>query len=223
MSGDANDYHFGSAFPHTRLASLISDIFIFIYFHLMLDNVSPVWEAVVVVRGCPDHITQEDIDMARIAKKVVGVNGVVFTFANGIELVADLEMLSGDIVKRLALHGLSQKLGDSYASANEKGWSIDECYDQAADVFNNLKLDNWAVSGGSGSNILSEALSRLTGKTVAECATAISILSDDNRKALEKRPDVKAMVLTIKAERAAAKVPVSDGDDDVDTLIDMFR
>ena len=161
--------------------------------------------------------------MARIAKKVVTGNSVEFTFANGVTLSADLRMLSTTIIERLALHGLSQKLGDSYASANEKGWSVDECYDQAADVFNNLKLDNWAVSGGSGSNILSEALSRLTGKTVEECVTAISILSDDNRKALEKRPDVKAMVLTIKAERAAAKVPVSEGDDDVDTLIDMFR
>lgn len=158
--------------------------------------------------------------MAKIAKKVIGYNEVIFTFTNGVDLVADLTMLTQDIINRLALHGLSQKLGDSYASANEKGWSVDECYDQAANVFNNLKDGNWAVSGGSGTNILAEAVARITGLDVDECAAKVRGMTDGERKELAKRADVKAVVLDIKAERAKAKV--KDTDADASDLADLF-
>lgn len=158
--------------------------------------------------------------MAKIAKKVLGTDGVDFEFTNGETLTANLGMLPEDIITRLAVHGLSQKIGDSYASANEKGWSVDECRDQALSVYNSLMDGNWASSGGSGTNILAEAVARITGLDVDECAAKVRGMTDEERKELAKRADVKAVVLDIKAERAKAKV--KDGDTDASDLADLF-
>ena len=158
--------------------------------------------------------------MAKIAKKVLGTDGVDFEFANGNILTAHLGSIPEHIITRLAVHGLSQKIGDSYASANEKGWTIQECHERATEVLQTLIEGNWSASGGSGINILVEAVARITGLDIDLCAMRIGNMTDAQQKELAKRADVKAMVATIKAERAKAKV--KDGDTDASDLADLF-
>lgn len=149
-----------------------------------------------------------------IAKKVVDeeTGTVTFAFTNGRKLVADVNRMPRDIVNRLALHGISQKGGDSYASANEKGWTIDDCFDEATRVIENLYNGIYnAKGGGSGTTILAEALARVTGETVEEAAAVIAGMSEDQVKDLGKHVDIKAAVLKIKAERAAERARGAEG------------
>ena len=62
--------------------------------------------------------------MARIMKKNVNAEemSVTFTFADGRSFTAELGMYSVDMVNRLALHGMAQKLGDSCAGKDDSEW-----------------------------------------------------------------------------------------------------
>ena len=62
--------------------------------------------------------------MARIMKKNANAEelSVTFTFADGRSFVAKLENYSKEIINRLALHGMAQKLGDSCAGKDESEW-----------------------------------------------------------------------------------------------------
>lgn len=148
-----------------------------------------------------------------IAKKVTDEDAgqVSFNFSNGRKLVVDVNRMPRHIVNRLALHGISQKVGDSYAGANLKGWDIDDCYDEAVRVADNLYNGIYNAKGGTGTTILAEALSRVTGETVEESAAVIDQMNDDDRKALEKHADIKAAVAAIKAERAAKRAAEQAG------------
>jgi len=127
------------------------------------------------------------------------------------------------MIRRLALHGLSQKAGDSYASANDKGWTIDDCRDNVADVFDHLRNGIWSTGGDrSGNAIIVEALSRLTGNDTEACREVYQTMTEDEQKDLAKRPDVKAMVAQIKAERAQARADGMTGSDDSSDLMGLF-
>lgn len=95
--------------------------------------------------------------MARTTKVVnVDLQTVTFSFVNGAKEYR-LEQLPADIILRLALHGLSQKLGDAYAALER------EEHEAAADaVWYNLKDNNWGASRGAGlEDKLEEAQERL--------------------------------------------------------------
>ena len=161
--------------------------------------------------------------MGKIATKVKLVAGVRFNFSNGERVDVDVTQFPEDIQTKLAIHGLSQKLGDSYASANDKGMSIQDCVDGVNEIVRNLANGEWAASGSRGVSIMAEAMSVLLDKDLRQCADAIAGMTDTQRGELSKRPDIKAEVAKIKAERARAKLDTTPGGDDIDTLLDMFR
>ena len=159
--------------------------------------------------------------MAKIAKKVVSESGVVWTFANGRVVSVDVTTLPASMQLHLAVHGMSAKGGDSYASAGDKGLTLDDCADGVEAIIANLRNEIWSAGGGSGSSILAEALAELTSKSVDDCVTVLAAMSDDARKELRKRPDVKAAIATIRANRARAKLAGTQ-DGDATDLADLF-
>ena len=66
-----------------------------------------------------------------------------FNFTHGVSLTVSLDDLSSDIRRRLAIHGLEQKIRDSYAGAS----SPDEAYGLASKVLDALRAGNWTVRG----------------------------------------------------------------------------
>ena len=79
-------------------------------------------------------------------KKSVNVEEQSVTFGFENETVEfKLADLSSEMVTRLALHGLSQKLGDSYADSTK----VTDPKKAATDVWNNLKDGNWGRERGS--------------------------------------------------------------------------
>ena len=76
--------------------------------------------------------------MAKVATKEVQDNGVKITFSDADSTVLDmgLDELTEDMVKQLALHGLSQKVGDSYSGS---GKDLDEAVKLAQGTWERLK------------------------------------------------------------------------------------
>lgn len=145
--------------------------------------------------------------MAKKASKVIDNDSgsVTINFEEtGNAVAVQLSELTQDIITRLALHGLSQKLGDSYAGAE-----AEEAYDLAAQVAERLRAGEWtqARTGGGGPRVsqLVEALAAATGKDQEECLTVVSAMDDEQKKQLKKHPSVAAELARISAERAAQK------------------
>lgn len=154
--------------------------------------------------------------MAKIASKVTGDGFVRFEFADGEFLQCPLDDIkSNDIIGRLALHGISQKVGDSYAGAE----SISEARLMAESVWRNLTGGLWAVKAAKGGKIV-EALHRATGKPFDVCLEKYTLMTEDAKKGLRKHPDIKRALAEIEAERAA-KLADAAGDGGTD-LNDMF-
>lgn len=136
--------------------------------------------------------------MASICKKSVTDDTVVFSFADGETITASLSGFSDDILTRLALHGLSQKMGDSYAGAE----SVIEARTLAQSVLDNLRNGLWAVKATRGGKIV-EAIVRATGQNFETVLTKWAGMDDKEKAAIRKHPDVKKALAEIEAERAA--------------------
>lgn len=157
--------------------------------------------------------------MAKIASKVVGDGFVRFEFADGEFLQCTLDKIaSADVMARLALHGISQKVGDAYAGAE----SIKEARMLAEGVWRNLVSGLWAVKATRGGKIV-EALHRITGKPIEICLEKFSGMGEDAKKSLRKHPDIKKALAEIEAERAAAIAEAAaNSGEEVTDLGDLF-
>lgn len=140
--------------------------------------------------------------MAKKATKKIEGDILTIDFpAEGKTLTVDINELPPEIVSRLAMHGLSQKAGDSYAGADEG-----ECYDKASGVVEDLKKGEWTsrvAASGPKATQLAEALAAATGKTIEEAAAKIESLDDEQKAALRKHPQIKVKLAEIKAAKAA--------------------
>lgn len=133
------------------------------------------------------------------------------SFTTGQDLEVSLAEIPPEIVHRLALHGLSQKVGDSYA-----GCEVDEAFDKASAVVSDLKEGNWstrvATGGSPRSTQLAQALADATGKTLDEAAAVLEPMDDEQKKDLRKHPQIKACLAQIRAAKAAADAEKAAGE-----------
>lgn len=146
--------------------------------------------------------------MAKIANKARVAGGVEFTFADGEKLVAKLSEFSKEIVEQLAVHGLAQKLGDSYSGIT----SVSEAQDAAERVLGNLRKGVFNASGGSGSGggMVAEAVARIKNISIEMAQAGIDKLDDEQFESLKKNQKVKDMVKIIQGERAAKRLTEED-------------
>ena len=144
--------------------------------------------------------------MARKTSKKIEGDVITISFPDAPTedtVVVDLNNLPENIVQRLAMHGLSQKLGDSTAGAE-----LEECHERVSAVAEALKdPDGWTtrVPGAAGPRTtqLAEALAAATGKDIAEAAQIVADLDDDGKKDLRAHPQIKSELAKIKAAAAA--------------------
>ena len=155
----------------------------------------------------------------KVCKKLTADRAVTFEFADDTSIVARVDDMDEAMVMRLAVHGLSQKIGDSYASAS----NVAEAVEKAQDTLDMLLAGDWSVGRESGGGILVEALKRATGQDLEECARIIKGMDDAAKKELKKHPGVASKLADITAERAKAKADkLADKPVDVDALAKLF-
>lgn len=147
------------------------------------------------------------MSQSKCTKAILPENaGVSFTFSNGTLIEALLSDMSPDMVTNLALHGLSQKIGDSYAGTKD----VEDSIAFASAMLKRLQEGEWKVAreGGGGAqrtSMIVEALAAATGKTRDEALEVVATLDKDKVAALKKHPLVAAELAKIAAARAAAK------------------
>jgi len=153
-----------------------------------------------------NHTTSgERIMAAKKATKKVTDSGIDITFESGDALTVNLDQLDQSIVTKLALHGLSQKLGDSYAGAE-----MAEAFELASSVATRLIEGEWTQAregggGGARMSMLVEALAAATGQTAEASLDVVKGMSDEQKKELKKHPAIASKLATIAAERAVEK------------------
>jgi hypothetical protein len=143
---------------------------------------------------------------------------VTFSFDDdGDDLVFELDKCSPEIVTHLAIHGASQKGGDSYAGAKkateETGADpIDWSRAQVQGVIDQLYAGDWTVRqpGGVSVTDLARALSEATGAPLEDCVEKLSETDKEQKKELRAHPDIKAVLTRLAAERAAKKAEAAE-------------
>lgn len=187
----------------------------------------------------------------RVCKKVIDVNAKTISFTDltkpdGKTFVAELTKLPNPMQLRAMLHGISQKLGDTYADGDDPIAGVTA-------AFNSLVDGEWSQRGESGprDSILLEALAALhprtadvyktdTAKAIATARQMLDAANDKDARAnkdpkvnggkpinpdtdeeafesfceakakgLRSRPDVKATMDRISAQRASDRAAKS--------------
>jgi hypothetical protein len=154
--------------------------------------------------------------MAKFLAKAVDVvsQSVSFNLGNGLKIVAELESMSQPMITQLALHGLSQKIGDA-AAGFSKAEDFRGAFGAMQAVLDGLVQDVWTTRG-SGNSDLIEALVELGMASDAEDGAAmVGALDEATMKAVQAHPEVKAVVRRLQAERAAeaAKAAIDSAPD----------
>lgn len=148
--------------------------------------------------------------MAKIATKALDFEkrAVEFTFVGMEPVEIPLSAFSDEVQLHFALHGISQKLGDSYASA--KG-DVTAAFKSFNDVVTQLKSGDWRSSAGEGESKprtteLAEALARIKGVALEDVQAALSAATDEEKKTLRSNERVKTVIAVIRAEKQQAKL-----------------
>lgn len=153
----------------------------------------------------------------KIATKTKQSLGVSFKFADKKETTQlfELSSLSGEMVTQLAIHGLSQKLGDSYSGIT----NVSEAMDTVAEVWKNLVAGNFNVRSSGTGGMLAEAVARIRGITVEVAREMIESLDEEKLETLKKNQRVKDTLTVIRAERAMARLDSAESGDELDGLV----
>lgn len=169
----------------------------------------------------------------KVARKDYDAENGTFsiTFADGASSEVQIDSLPSNIVRMLALHGLSQKLGDSYASV--KG-DVAEAKKRYEAVLTQLQAGEWkqAREGGEGGakvTELAEAIARFKNAPIEKANAVVAKATDEQVKAWKANAKIKAIIAQIRAEKAAARAAEAEkkagenaaGTEQADALADL--
>lgn len=166
----------------------------------------------------------------KVARKDYDEDSATFsiTFADGSATEVALDSLPGNIVRLLALHGLSQKLGDSYASVKGDVAAAKEKFEATLTQLQSGEWKRAREGGGEGSSKvteLAEALARFKNAPIEKANAVVANATDDQIKAWRGHPKIKAFIAQIRAEKAAARAEKAEGkaDEADDTSLDSIE
>lgn len=142
--------------------------------------------------------------MAIIAKKVVTEDSLAFDWADGTATLVDLTKISDEMKHRAMLHGLSQKLGDSYSGADGNLETAKAMFNETLSA---LEAGDWNRKGGGASSggIIIEAIAAATGETIETVLTKWNEMDDATKASIKKMPQVKVAKAEIELARAQQK------------------
>lgn len=145
----------------------------------------------------------------KVARKDYDIDTGTFsiTFADGASSEVNIDTLPSNIVRNLAMHGLSQKLGDSYASV--KG-DVAAAKAKFEAVLKQLMSGEWkqareAGEGGTKVTELAEAIARFKNAPIEKANAVVAQASDEQVKTWKANAKIKAIIAQIRAEKAAAR------------------
>lgn len=135
-------------------------------------------------------------------------------FADGAKAEVALEALPAHIVTLLALHGLSQKLGDSYASV--KG-DVAAAKTKFEAVLTQLQAGEWKKAreggeGGSKVTELAEAIAQFKNAAIEKANAVVAKATKEQLAAWRGNAKIKAIIAEIRARKAAERAAKAEKD-----------
>ena len=137
---------------------------------------------------------------------------LVISFANGQDLTIEPRMFNETVRQCFALHGMSQKFGDSYAGVG----TADAAYDACATLVEAMSGDDgsWLQNGESAGprvSMLAEAVARAKPEkyTVESAAAMLKEKDKAARASIAAIPTIKTAFAAIRAEKAIAAAHVA--------------
>lgn len=126
---------------------------------------------------------------------------VVFTLGSGQQITACLDQVPEGMLERLAIHGLSQKIGDAAASFSKERDFLG-AFTSMGSVWENLQAGLWASKSGGGTSDLVAAIAKLKGISLEEAQAGIDKATEEQIATLRKHPAVKEAIAKMQAARA---------------------
>jgi hypothetical protein len=145
----------------------------------------------------------------------VAAGVLTFTAADGSVQTLEVSKLSEEIRLQAMFHGLSQKIGDSYAGAGSESDPESFAKECVRDTIEQLYNGAWRAAGGGGGSrvsILVQAFAAVSGQSLEDAAAYIENLSDEEKKDLQKKAKVRVAIQKIKLERETAKLAKAEAD-----------
>lgn len=143
--------------------------------------------------------------------------GVKFVFTHGATHIVNLADFPANVRGHAACHGLSQKLGDGYGSAENV-----ETSEQAEGVFlelvDVLRGGDWSSKRDAGGMIV-EAICRVKTVTLEKAAEIWASLPKAEQDEIRADVRIKAEVAKIRAERAAKRASLVTAES---SALDLF-
>lgn len=136
--------------------------------------------------------------------------GISIDFADGHNVSLMFDDVPESVRPFAMFNGYSQKLGDSYSGA--KG-DINAAYAECSSVAEALLNGDWNRRGdGLGGAYLIAAAAEVARTTEDAVREKFGTLTDDERKAIAARPDVKAVIARMKAEAALKRAEADEAE-----------
>lgn len=152
----------------------------------------------------------------KIATKTIDTDArtVTWEFSDGEQIVFDLTKVSPEIFTHHALHGASQRGGDSYSG--ESDLAVAKAKLKA--VIERAYAGEWRAvregSGGGRITDLAQAIATITKRSIEEVVAMLVEKSDEDKKNLRKNPHVKRALLKIKEQRLERELAEASGEDE---------
>lgn len=160
---------------------------------------------------------------SKIATKVLDfdASSVEFTFEGKEPRNITLASFSQEIQLHFALHGMSQKLGDSYSSAKGDVAVAEAAFDQ---TLAQLNAGEWRAARGEGdakprTTELAAAIARIKNVPVEDVVAKLAASTDEERKTLRSNERVKATIAVLRAEKAQERLAKLDAAGEGDELL----
>ncbi len=139
-----------------------------------------------------------------IATKTVGESSITFTWSDNTETIVHLDDIPEVMHDRICVHGLGQKLGDSYSGVKGDVAAAKELFNATLDA---LKAGEWnrKGSGGASGSIWVEAIARVTYQEIEDVLEKWNAMDAATKAATRKHPQVALAKTEIDRERASVK------------------
>lgn len=125
--------------------------------------------------------------------------GATFQFANGETYTVFVDDLPTTIQRRLTIHGLLQKIGDSYSGIT----NVTEAIAAAEATINALSHGDWSTRGEVGGMLLDALIEYFKGqKSEDDIRARFAKMSPEEKTALKKHPKIKVIMARLTVERA---------------------
>jgi len=133
---------------------------------------------------------------------------IKWTFSDGSTETFNVASVNDTIKGRLALHGASQKIGDSYAGAASSPDPLAYAKAAVKETIAQLYAGEWraTVSAGPKVNDLAIAISRATGESLDDSIELVDAMTDDDKKVWRGKAKIKLELAKLVQERNAAKI-----------------